>query len=246
MKFDCIIQNPPYKRGLYLKILAEAIKHLKDENSKCVNLSPINKFQNAVRNKTNFSVKVTQIDIISSEFANKVFDIGLWSNIGIYCIDKDASDDYSKFNYIVEHLAFIRKMQGFSNRLKDYLVKKAAKFSVRFFAGCGCDASHSFRITPKNYKKACQTTNVGHIVYISTETPDEQLNLHTTYSSQFIRFCCKCAYDIIPWMGDAINPRTGKKGYESEWTDDDFVRYFNITPEEYNIIKKTMEKYENN
>ena len=45
-------------------------------------------------------------------------------------------------------------------------------------------------------------------------------------------------------MGDAINPRTGKKGYESEWTDDDFVRYFNITPEEYNIINKTMEKYE--
>ena len=50
----------------------------------------------------------------------------------------------------------------------------------------------------------------------------------------------------VPFLGDAINPRTGLKGYKGEWTDDDFVRYFNITPDEYNIIKKTMEKYENN
>ena len=243
MKFDCIIMNPPYEKNLHLKILAEAITHLKNDNSKCVNLSPINKFRDAVRNKTRFPVKVTQIDVISAEFAGKVFDIGLWSDIGIYCIDKDASDDYSTFNYIVEHLAFIRKMQEFSNRLKDHSVKKAAKFSVRFFAGCGCDASHSFRITPKSYEKACQTTNVGHIVYISVETPNEQLNLHTTYSSQFIRFCCKCTYDIIPWMGDSINPRTGLKGYESEWTDEDFCQFFNITPDEQKIIEDTMAKY---
>ena len=39
MKFDCIIMNPPYQRNLHLKILAEAIKHLKDDGT-CVNLSP--------------------------------------------------------------------------------------------------------------------------------------------------------------------------------------------------------------
>ena len=41
MKFDCIIMNPPYERNLHLKILAEAIKHLKDDESKVVNLSPV-------------------------------------------------------------------------------------------------------------------------------------------------------------------------------------------------------------
>ena len=50
--------------------------------------------------------------------------------------------------------------------------------------------------------------------------------------------------EFLPWMGDSINPRTGKKGYESEWTNDDFVRYFNITPEEQKVIEETMEKYE--
>ena len=41
----------------------------------------------------------------------------------------------------------------------------------------------------------------------------------------------------LPFMGNAINPRTGKKGYESEWTDDDFVRYFNINEDEQKIIE---------
>ena len=40
-KFDCIIMNPPYERNLHLKIVTEAITHLKDNNSKCVNLSPV-------------------------------------------------------------------------------------------------------------------------------------------------------------------------------------------------------------
>ena len=47
----------------------------------------------------------------------------------------------------------------------------------------------------------------------------------------------------LPFMGDAINPRTGKKGYEGEWTDDDLALYFNITPEEQKVIEETMEKY---
>lgn len=49
--------------------------------------------------------------------------------------------------------------------------------------------------------------------------------------------------DLLPWMGDCINPRTGLKGYKSEWTNEDFYKYFSITKEEQKIIEKTMEKY---
>jgi hypothetical protein len=48
---------------------------------------------------------------------------------------------------------------------------------------------------------------------------------------------------FAPWMGDCIHPRTGLKGYESEWTNEDFYTYFNITKEEQELIEKTMEKY---
>ena len=44
-------------------------------------------------------------------------------------------------------------------------------------------------------------------------------------------------------MGDAINPRTGLKGYLSDWTDEDFYQYFNITSEEQKIIEDTMAQY---
>ena len=47
----------------------------------------------------------------------------------------------------------------------------------------------------------------------------------------------------FPWMGDAINPRTGLKGYQGEWTDDDLALYFNITPEEQKTIEETIDKY---
>ena len=47
----------------------------------------------------------------------------------------------------------------------------------------------------------------------------------------------------VVWLSDAINPRTGLKGYTSEWTDEDLALYFGITPEEQEEIEKTMEKY---
>lgn len=42
---------------------------------------------------------------------------------------------------------------------------------------------------------------------------------------------------------DGINPRTGLKGYEGEWTDEDFYEYFNITEDEQKEIVETMKPY---
>lgn len=47
----------------------------------------------------------------------------------------------------------------------------------------------------------------------------------------------------VLWLADAVNPLTGKKGYISEWTDDDLYKFFNITPEEQKVIEETMAKY---
>ena len=49
--------------------------------------------------------------------------------------------------------------------------------------------------------------------------------------------------ETVFWLGDAINPRTGLKGYTGEWTDDDLVLYFGITPEEQKVIEETIDKY---
>ena len=50
-------------------------------------------------------------------------------------------------------------------------------------------------------------------------------------------------WQFVPWMGDCVNPRTGLKGYLSEWTDEDFCKYFGITEEEKKTIEETVEKH---
>ena len=47
----------------------------------------------------------------------------------------------------------------------------------------------------------------------------------------------------VPWMGDNINPRTGLKGYEGEWTNEDFYQFFGITEEEQKYIEETMSQF---
>jgi REP element-mobilizing transposase RayT len=42
-------------------------------------------------------------------------------------------------------------------------------------------------------------------------------------------------------MGNAKHPRTGKIGYKTEWTDNDFYEFFNITEEEQNTIKEYID-----
>lgn len=77
MKFDCIIQNPHYVRNLHLKILAEAIKHLKDEKSVCVNLSPDNwlmkhNLNNPIgKYRTVFSNDILDIEVITHDKKNE-------------------------------------------------------------------------------------------------------------------------------------------------------------------------------
>ena len=242
MKFDCIIMNPPYVRNLHLKILAKAIKHLNDDGT-CVNLSPISTYQKCVKLEKEFPVAVTDIDVISQENMNNCFDIGLWVDGGIVTVGKNATKDFSKFTYIVKHLALYKKLQKHSAKLKDQFTNSPADFSLRFFVGCNCDISHKFTMTPKTYADACTKKLNGHIAFINCTSDIERHNLYDVACGRFMKFCCYIDLDVRPWLGDAINPRTGKKGYTGEWTDDDLALYFGITPEEKEEIEMAMEKY---
>ena len=242
MKFDCIIMNPPYVRNLHLKILAEAIKHLKYDGT-CVNLSPISTYQKCVKLEKEFPVAVTDIDVISQENMNNCFDIGLWVDGGIVTVGKNATKDFSKFTYLVKHLALYKKLQKHSAKLKDQFTNSPADFSLRFFVGCNCDISHKFTMTPKTYSDACTKKLNGHIAFINCTSDIERHNLYDVACGRFMKFCCYIDLDVRPWLGDAINPRTGKKGYTGEWTDDDLALYFGITPEEKEEIEMAMEKY---
>ena len=119
MKFDCIVMNPPYSRNLHLKILAEAIKHLKDEKSVCVNLSPVRWLQDPLaKYKKNCDLKrfeesvakhIESLEIVSMAEANAMFGdrdgkrTTITMELGIYkCIGNTTNFSINSSNQIID------------------------------------------------------------------------------------------------------------------------------------------------
>ena len=263
--------NPPYDRNLHLKILAEAITHLKDEKSVCVNLSPVRWLQDPLakykknsdfnRFEESISKHLNTVDIVSAECATKIFNIPFWNDIGIYSINlyvenkwyKEYAKNTLKFWPLVEKIGIPLFQGNLSNVCRVY-DKYSKNVSLPYFIKCSRVHGHIGSkdefdcITPRFDIVFNKKGHEGREVYFNTEC--EAKNFFKTMNLIFFKFIksmgCWPTDDFnkgLPWMGDAINPRTGKKGYESEWKDEDFFQFFNITPDEQKIIENTMAKY---
>lgn len=168
------------------------------------------------------------------------------------------------FSKIIEDNGFAKmtKLQ-FTDNLKNFvIINKMAppmKYgrpmfdAVKTWCGPFINGKNSKNETYREAKKNCKASVVGNIekdICVVFDTDVEVKNCYASLNCKFSRFVTmKSVVDVnvyqqfLPWMGDCINPRTGLKGYESEWTNEDFYTYFNITKEEQELIEKTMEKY---
>ena len=270
MKFDCIIMNPPYERNLHLKILAEATKYLRDEKSKCVNLSPVRWLQDPLaKYKKNsdyykfedgVSKHIESLDVIDAAESNRLFGIQ-HGNLAVYttCSAKTA------FNYEQQStlsgiskkvLNFIGNSDG--NSISSHVIIQSPTvtkpdYYVYVLDLYGGTITGSLFIKPYGYVRKESSTSDGKQadVFVKFLTENSAINFANSARTNFFKYLM-CEHragahyyygKYFPWMGDAVNPRTGKKGYEGEWTDSDFYTFFNITPEEQKIIESTMEKY---
>ena len=136
MKFDCIIMNPPYQRNLHLKILAEAIKHLKDDGT-CVNLSPVRWLQDPLakykknndyhRFENSISKFCNKIELIKTEDARQLFNVELLQPLAIYKCDKKST--YSYYNEYFKNAVFIDKVFKKILSENNFEKHKCVKFS---------------------------------------------------------------------------------------------------------------------
>src|SRR5574344_2082356 len=102
MKFDCIIMNPPYSNNLHLKILAEAIKHLKDDGT-CVNLSPVRWLQDPLamyktgsdykKFECPISKRVKSLELFDAKTAQQLFNNTQYENLGRDVCDRTGGYD---------------------------------------------------------------------------------------------------------------------------------------------------------
>ena len=282
MKFDCIIMNPPYQRNLHLKILAEAIKHLKDEKSKVVNLSPVRWLQDPLakykknsdwhRFQESVSKHIESLDIITSEEGATLFNNRLNVQCGVYRCTRDGNFAHDCSNKIIDKI-----YAGFKTSTLDghILYSSPSKFACVVTLICGGAAGGTEKCLPnwmmskdkayytnglnskgqtyKEYRDSVIWGNLkpkSEVSHIEFDTETMRENFYNSWSTNILKYMFKMSLvdvnvhpEFLPWMGDSINPRTGKKGYEGEWTDDDFYVFFNITPEEQKVIEETMEKY---
>ena len=263
MKFDCIVMNPPYQRNLHLKILAEAIKHLKDEKSLCVNLSPDNwLMKHNVNNpigkyKKTFNGLVNEIDVIDHSRMNAMFGTGNSIEEGciVVCTKSKTSRGIDLEKY------------GFASDAERTLYTKVSKFkdgimSIHRALGSGGIAVygkssklHSVGIYGWHGGNNCYEAVVADSEekpYISIEfsTEVEKQNfiasLHTMFMNWYYRAYIVPGNYIIKnhffLLADAVNPRTKLKGYTGEWTDDDFYKYFEIDENEKKAIEAAIAK----
>ena len=252
MTFDCIIMNPPYDKNLHLKILAEAITHLKDDKSKCVNLSPdgwiCNPFKKFIKNsywertEKKFGHKICEYEHVENNMFNELFSTSWGGSVGIYAIGQKNTDfDVHKFDNTNQ---LLNKIVGKIISLPSLRSKYTRRTNNAFFVPC--------RRTNHSIMTWCDLIDdkINSVDGIQFKNKNEEMNFRNSICNTFFykwlgisEWYGGSNSASVPWLGDAINPRTGLKGYESEWTDEDFYQFFNITEEEQKVIEETMRRY---
>lgn len=111
LNFDCIIMNPPYDGNLHLKIVEKTIELLKDDNSICVNLSPVRWLQDPLakykkgsdwNNFISIRNSLLSLDFIKKQDASKMFDNFMDIDLGIYVFTKKGGLQLDNSNTIVD------------------------------------------------------------------------------------------------------------------------------------------------
>ena len=261
MKFDHIIMNPPYCRNLHLKILNEAICYSDD----IVNLSPIRWLRDPIaeRKKSsdfkkfeNVRNHIESIDIISASEAHDAFSIEIFSDLGIYHITNNTStiDSFWELTRTKAQIMMLNKLVELKDSVANH-IDKNMRDGIRVpLTNIG--GNRGYRNVYKEldyvidgYKDNRDWTkckNMGGYekpegcplpLSIKFNTINEAQNFYNSFFTKFYTWLCNITKmqqnlkaELLPWLDDYTHP----------WTDEDLYEYFNLTPEEINIIESEI------
>ena len=257
MKFDCIIQNPPFKRNLHLKILAEAIKHLKDEKSVCVNLSPItwagkhNICQPKGEWRKKLNGKINSLDFIEHRNANDIFGTGnAIEDLAITTYKNNGTFDIINYGFTSQlEASLFKKINIFRKDGTIFTLSQATGKSV-YGSGNGKNVirkKYDVPIYTWHGGKTCKEAvlmldskkKVSMVLYFNSQVEHDNFinSLDTTFMNWYYQMF------VVPGDYKIINYMFRMADYTQPWTDERFYKFFNITPEEQKVIEDTMEKY---
>ena len=259
MKFDCIIMNPPYRKNLHLKILAEAIKRLKDEKSVCVNLSPVTwaDKRNICHPKGEWrkklNGKINSLDFIEHRNANDMFGTGnAIEDLAITTYKNNGTFDIINYGFTSQlEASLFKKINIFRKDGTIFTLSQATGKSV-YGSGNGKNVIRKKYDVPiykwhggKTCSEAVLNTKVSDVekcaVTFRFNSENERINFINSLDTTFMNWYYKMF--IVPGDCKIVGYMFRMEDYTEPWTDERFYKFFNITPEEQKVIEETMEKY---
>ena len=88
------------------------------------------------------------------------------------------------------------------------------------------------------------------ITHIKFDTEEERQNFYDVCESLFFRYYffvetvdVHVQVKFLPWLGNLTNPRTGKVGYKSDWTNEDLCQVFDVSNEDWEEMKNVMKPF---
>jgi hypothetical protein len=253
MKFDCIVMNPPYNRGVHIKILDHAKTYLVN-NGKIVSLQPIVKWQEAILHDSPLPVEgIYVLDRFSMSNASQLFGINQRCDLGIVSNSNANISIVDNLNLLVRIKTKLKKAILTGGLLKDTLEKTYKSFPVNFgygmtIAGHGGRGKACYRILGTNETNSTRREEIGHCARYNAIDANEQHLVWSFYTNQMIRFIAKefgfggIPYNIIPFMTGFVDDN-GKTPLDEEWSFEKLARWFELDYNDIAIIRQSLDTY---
>ena len=261
MKIDNIIMNPPYSGNLHLKILSHLISLYPD--AEVVNLSPIRWLQDPLaeykknsdwKKFEDIRAKIEDVDSIEKNDAQDLFNMGIFTDIGIYHLTRNGGWKPTK-NSIIEKVLANNEIKHFCDVVVDN--SKITKYCVPICTMVG-GSGRLFNGIIYAYDKPlvdgkrendtpfterliqCSNWNAERkYVAINFGSKEECENFIKTQTTKFMRYVfTKCivnnnatnAFVKLPFLQDYTHP----------WADKDLYDFFHLSDDEIAEIEQEI------
>ena len=245
MNFNKIIANPPFHKNLHLKILREAMKHMEKEGGEIVSLEP----DDFMRSVTSFAIKddgtkgelsnvilpqIYDYVNIPHRYANELFGLGngIVGTLGIFVINNKFTCKYANL-YKPLFIKLDRLFQKENIRKHFVRIDRNTDLDQKIFRYHYEYSENDEYWWVKNI--VCTEGKAKEGVHFSSAL--EKNNFIESLKTWPYKLAFKLNKELTNIAHLPFLPT-----YKKPWTDADLYEYFNLTPEEVNIIEKEITK----
>lgn len=268
--FDIVIGNPPYNQMIDMDFVTKSY-NISDSilfvHPSTWLLDEKGKQKKFIKTKELVKDHLENITLFNG---NKIFGIQLFVPCVISYINKNKNSKkiecFDRINNIKLVYSNINQINKFSNidvypKLKTKISERSKKDNVllhknkhinNYYVNCAQIRGHVDLNSEKNMllddfytiltKDTIVSSNKNKHMFFSLENEENANNLIKYLKSNFARFCLSIyknnsqldrgELELIPWLD-----------FSREWTDEDLIKEFELTPEEVEFINKHIPKY---